>query len=61
MPPAELFRSGEYAAMYASYDDDGLPLTDADGAPLSKSQTKKLKKKRDVHAKKWSGAAKVEA
>ncbi|KAH8091122.1 hypothetical protein JL720_6005 [Aureococcus anophagefferens] len=61
VPPAELFRSGEYAAMYASYDDDGLPLTDADGAPLSKSQTKKLKKKRDVHAKKWSGAAKVEA
>ena len=38
-------------------DESGLPLTDAAGEPVSKSQRKKLKKRLDVHAKKWAGAA----
>ena len=61
VPPAELFRSGAYAGLYGAFDADGLPSEDAAGAPLSKSQRKKLRKKLDVHSKKWSGAAKVEA
>ena len=35
----------------------GSGLTDAAGEPVSKSQRKKLKKRLDVHAKKWAGAA----
>ena len=30
--------------LYGSYDDDGLPLTDAAGEPIAKSAAKKMKK-----------------
>ena len=56
-PPEELYTVGEFAGRYGSFDESGLPLTDASGEPVSKSQRKKLKKRLDVHAKKWAGAA----
>ena len=56
-PPEELYTVGEFAGRYATFDESGLPLTDAAGDPVSKSQRKKLKKRLDVHAKKWAGAA----
>jgi cysteinyl-tRNA synthetase len=56
-PPEELYTVGEFAGRYGSFDESGLPLTDAAGEPVSKSQRKKLKKRLDVHAKKWAGAA----
>lgn len=55
-PPAQLYAVGEFAGRYGSFDESGLPLTDAAGEPVSKSQRKKLKKRLDVHAKKWSRA-----
>ena len=56
MPPLELFKSGDFSGKYGTFDDAGLPLTEASGEPLSKSQRKKLKKRLDVHSKRWSGA-----
>ena len=56
-PPEELYSVGEFEGRYGSFDESGLPLTDAAGDPVSKSQRKKLKKRLDVHAKKWAGAA----
>ena len=56
-PPEELYTVGEFEGRYGSFDESGLPLTDAAGEPVSKSQRKKLKKRLDVHAKKWAGAA----
>ena len=56
-PPEELYTVGEFAGRYSTFDESGLPLTDAAGEPVSKSQRKKLKKRLDVHAKKWAGAA----
>ena len=56
-PPEELYSVGEFEGRYGTFDESGLPLTDASGDPVSKSQRKKLKKRLDVHAKKWAGAA----
>ena len=52
-----MYTVGEFAGRYGTFDESGLPLTDAAGEPVSKSQRKKLKKRLDVHAKKWAGAA----
>ena len=41
------------AARYGSYDERGVPLTDADGAEIAKSQVKKLEKFYAAHVKKW--------
>ena len=51
--PMQLFRSGENAGKYATYDDAGVPLTTADGEEVAKSQRKKLEKIMGSHVRKW--------
>eukprot|EP00300_Choanocystis_sp_HF-7_P023975 c25368_g1_i1.p1 GENE.c25368_g1_i1~~c25368_g1_i1.p1 ORF type:complete len:912 (-),score=266.71 c25368_g1_i1:40-2775(-) len=47
-PPKELFAGTQE---YRTFDETGLPLTDADGKDLPKSATKKLKKLQEAQAK----------
>lgn len=42
--PRQLFRCGDYAGFYSTYDERGIPTKLADGTEVSKSQTKKLRK-----------------
>eukprot|EP00980_Cylindrotheca_fusiformis_P023017 scaffold10054_cov140-Cylindrotheca_fusiformis.AAC.8 len=42
--PAELFKTGENAEKWGSFDVDGKPLTTKTGEPLSKSQQKSIAK-----------------
>lgn len=51
--PQDLFRVGEYAGRFSTFDTDGMPLTGADGEPVSKSMTKKLAKVRGKHIEKY--------
>lgn len=51
--PLEFFKSGIWQGKYATYEKSGFPLTTVDGNPLSKKQTKKLKKLFDKHIKKY--------
>jgi hypothetical protein len=64
LPADRLFRNFRAAAdgaatagrYYGSFDASGLPLTDANGAPLSKSALKRLRKLYDAHERrhaKW--------
>lgn len=44
---------------YSSWNDEGLPRTDSQGEPLSKSALKRVKKLYDAHTKKhdkWKAA-----
>ena len=44
-PPSETFKPPHVpAGIYGSWDADGLPLTDAEGNPLSKNAVKKAQK-----------------
>ena len=44
-PPSEMFKPPHVAdGTYGSYDEAGLPLTDAEGKPLSKNAAKKVQK-----------------
>ncbi|KAJ0396177.1 hypothetical protein P43SY_006220 [Pythium insidiosum] len=54
--PEQLFRVvDEYVAVgYSQFDGEGVPTHDASGQELSKSQRKKLLKKRDKHSKAYS-------
>jgi len=58
IPPEQVFRSDP---KYGSFDQGkGMPLTTADGEPLTKSASKKLRKLYDAHAKrhaKWKETA----
>lgn len=59
VPPAELFRGGDYAGKYSAWDADGLPTADAAGAELPKAARKRLAKARERQAKlhqKWLAA-----
>ena len=49
-PPDEMFKTGEHAGKFATYDALGFPLTGADGQPLSKGLQKKLQKAQEVQA-----------
>ena len=51
VPPAEMFKGGEYAGQFKEYDAEGVPLTMADGLPVSKGMAKKLAKAREAQAK----------
>ena len=44
-PPSELFKPPYVpAGTYGSYDEQGIPLTDLEGNPLSKNAAKKVQK-----------------
>jgi len=51
VPPADLFRGGEYAGKYGAFDADGLPTADAGGAELPKAARKRLAKARERQVK----------
>lgn len=60
IPETQVFR---YNLTYGSFDDTGFPLTLANGEPLTKSASKKLRKVYDAHAKrhaKWTPPVPVE-
>lgn len=53
LAPNQLFRD---ATKYSAWDDDGFPINNNEGAPVSKSALKKLRKQLDAHTKrndKW--------
>lgn len=66
IPPEEMFKLGEHAGKFATYDAAGFPLTAADGQALSKGLQKKLQKAHELQAaahEQWkagTGAAAVE-
>ena len=45
-PPEDLFRD---PTLYASWDDNGIPLTDAEDEPITKSAQKKMRKAQAAH------------
>ncbi|KAG8931240.1 hypothetical protein FRC02_003014 [Tulasnella sp. 418] len=52
IPPTEMFQVPNVPAnTYGSYDENGVPLTDAEGAELAKAKLKKLKKDWDIQKK----------
>ncbi|KAF8684181.1 tRNA synthetases class I (C) [Rhizoctonia solani] len=52
LPPTEMFRPPKVPeGTYGSWDDRGLPLTDATGAELPKSRSKKLAKEWEIQNK----------
>ncbi|KAJ8599745.1 hypothetical protein CTAYLR_003427 [Chrysophaeum taylorii] len=51
LKPEDMFKTGDRAALYSQFDDDGLPTHDAAGDPLPKSQIKKLRKEWDKQKK----------
>lgn len=56
-PPEQLFRQSDAASRYSSWDETGMPVSDANGNALTKSALKKLKKQYDAHCKrhtKWT-------
>lgn len=46
IPPQDLFR---HLSLYKSWDDNGIPLTDAEDEPTTKSAQKKLRKAQVAH------------
>ena len=53
-PPNQIFR--DMTDKYSSWDDTGLPLTDSEGNPLTKSALKRVRKIYEAHSKrheKW--------
>jgi len=58
IPPSQLFQvHPTHAGKYSEFDQDGLPTHHADGAELTKTARKKLRKKQLYHAKKHSNVA----
>ena len=47
----DFFHVGQYEGKFSAFGSDGLPSHHADGSPLSNRLLKKLKKKREIHAK----------
>lgn len=56
LPPTDFFQIGYYKDVFLAYDTTGLPVTNADGTPVSnslrKKLTKELKKERKMIRKK---------
>ncbi|KAL7671182.1 hypothetical protein ACOME3_006087 [Neoechinorhynchus agilis] len=51
LPPSKLFT--KQTDKYSKFDEEGFPVLDKGGEPLSKSETKKLRKIFDAHKKKY--------
>lgn len=50
--PQDLFRADpRYIGMFLEFDEDGIPVRNADGSEVSKKQQKKFRKKRARHVK----------
>mmetsp|Transcript_34970 Transcript_34970/g.51369 ORF Transcript_34970/g.51369 Transcript_34970/m.51369 type:complete len:276 (-) Transcript_34970:142-969(-) len=56
----DMFRVGSYVDMFSKYDENGIPILNADGSEVSKSMLKKLNKKRNKHATRLDLARKNE-
>lgn len=59
VPPGEIFlpqhdQAFDRGESYSEFDEDGLPIADASGEPLSKSTRKKLRKQMEKHAKSYA-------
>jgi len=50
-PVQDLFRVGPYSGLFSLFDNDGVPTHHSDGSEVSKSQRKKLVKKREKYIK----------
>jgi cysteinyl-tRNA synthetase len=50
-PPNEFFKVGKEGEQYGSWDENGIPLTKADGSELTKSAAKVVKKTWDQQQK----------
>lgn len=48
----DMFREGQYAGMFSEYDENGIPVTKADGSSVSKNQRKKFAKVQEKVMKK---------
>lgn len=49
VPPEQMFRPPHVPeGTYGSYNEEGLPLTDGEGKPLSRNASKKLQKELDA-------------
>ena len=58
VPPQDLFKLGEeFQGKFGDFDDQGFPTKDANGENLSKSLTKKLKKRLEIHTAKYNARA----
>ncbi|ANZ77149.1 BA75_04067T0 [Komagataella pastoris] len=51
LSPLEMFKQGDYASLYTAWDDNGLPVKDAQGNEVTKSARKKLTKLQDQQRK----------
>ena len=56
-----MFKTGDNAGKWGSYDDSGKPLTTRDGEALSKSQQKSLAKERKNQEKAYEKLVKAAA
>lgn len=57
LAPGDMFKP-PHCDLYASWDEAGLPLTALDGTPITKSNSKKLKKEFDKQAKLFESSKK---
>jgi cysteinyl-tRNA synthetase len=48
-PLEDFFRVGQYEGMFSEFNEDGIPIINADGFEVSKRMLKKLLKKREAH------------
>mmetsp|Transcript_12996 Transcript_12996/g.38680 ORF Transcript_12996/g.38680 Transcript_12996/m.38680 type:complete len:708 (-) Transcript_12996:28-2151(-) len=58
LDPKDMFKTDEMKKLYSQWDAEGVPTHDAEGAALSKSAVKKLKKDQAKHAKAFAAAKK---
>jgi cysteinyl-tRNA synthetase len=49
IPVEDFFKVGQYEGMFSDFDEDGLPITNSEGASISNRQMKKLMSKREKH------------
>eukprot|EP00039_Didymoeca_costata_P012170 m.174277 g.174277 ORF g.174277 m.174277 type:complete len:343 (+) comp15405_c0_seq4:12-1040(+) len=55
--PEELYKTGEYKDRFSTFDENFIPVTDANGEAVTKSMKKRLQKQMAVHTRKWEKQA----